>query len=141
MKLAVTLRAWFIVTVQLAAEPLQAPLQPVNVEPSLGVALSVTRCASQKDFVHSLPQSIPLGFDSTVPVPLPDLLTRSSYSLMATLAGPPEAETAAPWAPPLSALAAVRPPLSGLMKLVSTPLPSRFARPIELSPKSVQLMY
>ena len=47
MKLAVTLRAWFIVTVQLAAEPLQAPLQPVTVEPSLGVALSVTFAASQ----------------------------------------------------------------------------------------------
>ena len=42
MKVAVTVRVAVIITVQLLAEPLQAPLQPAKVESSLGVAVNVT---------------------------------------------------------------------------------------------------
>ena len=95
MKVAVTVRVSVIITVQLLAEPLQAPLQPAKVESSLGVAVNVTSWASQKAPVHLAPQLMPPGSDATVPDPLPDLITRRSYSLTATLAGPPPEETAA----------------------------------------------
>ncbi len=42
VNVAVTLCAWLIVTWQLPV-PVQAPLQPANVEPLAGVAVSVTR--------------------------------------------------------------------------------------------------
>jgi hypothetical protein len=41
-KLAVTLAALFSVTVHVSELPVQAPLQPVNVAPGCGVAVSVT---------------------------------------------------------------------------------------------------
>ena len=41
VKVAVTLRAWLIVTWQLPV-PVQAPLQPANVEPLFAVAVNVT---------------------------------------------------------------------------------------------------
>jgi hypothetical protein len=41
VKVAVTLHAWVMVTVQ-APVPLQAPLQPEKVEPAAGVAVKVT---------------------------------------------------------------------------------------------------
>ena len=43
MNVAVTVLAAFIVTEQ-APVPVQAPLQPVNVEPVDGVAVRVTTC-------------------------------------------------------------------------------------------------
>jgi hypothetical protein len=41
LKVAVTDRAWLIVTVQ-APVPVQSPLQPANVEPAAAVGVSVT---------------------------------------------------------------------------------------------------
>jgi hypothetical protein len=41
LKVAVTERAWLIVTVQ-APVPEQSPLQPAKVEPAVGVGVSVT---------------------------------------------------------------------------------------------------
>jgi hypothetical protein len=43
LNVAVTACAAFIVTVQVPV-PVQLPLQPVNVEPPAGVAVSVTCC-------------------------------------------------------------------------------------------------
>jgi hypothetical protein len=42
VKVAVTLRADVMLTLQVALVPLQAPVQPVKVEPAAGVAESVT---------------------------------------------------------------------------------------------------
>ena len=42
LKFAVTNLALSMVTAQVVADPLQAPLQPLNVAPALGVAVNVT---------------------------------------------------------------------------------------------------
>ena len=41
-KLAVTFCVWFMVTVQVAAVPVHAPVQPWKIEPVAGVAVKVT---------------------------------------------------------------------------------------------------
>ena len=41
-KLAVANLALSMVTAQVVADPLQAPLQPLNIAPALGVAVNVT---------------------------------------------------------------------------------------------------
>ena len=45
--------------------------QPINVEPGAGVAVNVIAVPSTKGSLQSVPQSMPAGFDVTVPVPLP----------------------------------------------------------------------
>src|SRR5512137_1813371 len=52
-----------------------SPLQPANVDPVAGVAVSVTGLAETKSAVHVLPQSIPAGSLVTVPAPLPAVVT------------------------------------------------------------------
>src|SRR5690242_7271259 len=49
--------------------PLHAPVQPTNVPPASGVAVSVTIEFSGKPCVHVVPQFMPAGEDVTVPVP------------------------------------------------------------------------
>jgi len=61
---------------QLNALPLQSTLQPVNVEPLLGVALSVTVLPKASVSAQSLPQFMPAGLLVTLPLPL--MLTVSS---------------------------------------------------------------
>ena len=73
VKIALTVLSLSIVRVQVV--PVHAPLQLVNVAPWLGVAVSTTRSASEYRAVHVAPQSIPDGFELTVPVPLPDFVT------------------------------------------------------------------
>jgi len=51
------------------------PLQPVNTDPALGVAVSVTVAPPGKRSLQSPPQSIPAGVDATVPAPVPFLAT------------------------------------------------------------------
>ncbi|MBA3913029.1 MAG: hypothetical protein H0X25_04045 [Acidobacteriales bacterium] len=55
--------------------PVQAPVQPVNAKPGLGVAVSVRVVPLSKFAMQVLPQSIPEGELTTVPVPEPAALT------------------------------------------------------------------
>ena len=57
--------------------PVQAPDQLVNVEPVLGVAVSVTGVPLVKLALHTVPQLIPEGLLVIVPVPVPALSTVS----------------------------------------------------------------
>ena len=51
--------------------PVQAPDQPVNVEPVLGVAVSATAVPLAKLALQVAPQLMPDGLLVTVPVPVP----------------------------------------------------------------------
>ena len=51
------------------------PLQPVNVEPEAGLAVSVTAVPEVKRVLHVLPQLSPPGLLVTVPLPVPALFT------------------------------------------------------------------
>ena len=62
------------VTLQ-APVPLQAPLQPANVEPAAGIAVKVTTVPLVKLAEQVAPQEIPAGELTTVPVPLPLSIT------------------------------------------------------------------
>jgi hypothetical protein len=75
-KVALTFRAWLMVTVQLAV-PVQAPLQPLKVEPVAGAAVKVTTVPAVNEAEHVAPQLMPAGLLATVPVPAPVLLTVS----------------------------------------------------------------
>jgi hypothetical protein len=70
LKVAVTVRAAVIVTVQLPV-PVHAPLQPANVEPDAALARSVTCVPAVYVLVHVAPHEIPAGELVTVPVPEP----------------------------------------------------------------------
>jgi hypothetical protein len=74
LKVAVTDRAAVIETVQVPV-PVQAPLQPANVEPLAAEAVSVTEVPLAKLALHVLPQLIPVGDELTVPVPVPARVT------------------------------------------------------------------
>jgi hypothetical protein len=78
VNVAVTAAAALIVTVH-GPVPVQAPLHPVNAEPALGVAVSVTTVPLTKSALHVAPQSIPAGLLVTVPAPVPARLTASVY--------------------------------------------------------------
>jgi hypothetical protein len=61
-------------------EPVPAqppPLQPANVDPDAGTALSVTVVPPENDREHAVPQLMPLGLLVTVPLPVPLLATCS----------------------------------------------------------------
>ena len=75
LNVAVTLRAWLINTEQVV--PVQAPLQPANVEPVAAAAVSVTVVVLEKLAEQAEPQLTPVGDDVTVPAPVPALVTVS----------------------------------------------------------------
>jgi len=75
VKVALTLRAWVIETVQVVLVPEQAPLQPEKLEPLPAAALRVTLVLSAKLPLQLLPQLTPLGLEVTVPLPVPFVLT------------------------------------------------------------------
>ena len=76
-KVAVTARTALIVTVQVLV-PVQAPLQPVKIDPAAGAAVSVTTVPVVKEVEQVAPQEMPAGALVTVPLPLPDLVTLSA---------------------------------------------------------------
>jgi len=71
LKVAVTDVAAFRETVQVTSEPLQAPDHPVNMEPGLAAAFSVTDVPSANVPLHVLPQLTLAGLMATVPAPSP----------------------------------------------------------------------
>ena len=72
---AVTVWSAFITTLQEPFPLHPPPLQPVNVEPPAGAAVSTTVLPVAKSAAQVVPQEIPLGLLVTVPVPVPDLVT------------------------------------------------------------------
>jgi hypothetical protein len=70
----VTLRAAVIDVVQVPV-PVQAPLQPANVEPVVAAAVRVTDVPLAKLALQVVPQFTPVGAEVTVPAPLPALVT------------------------------------------------------------------
>jgi hypothetical protein len=78
VKVATTLRAPLIVTLQVDAVPVQSPPHPVNTESAPGVAVSCTGLPATKALdVQVVPQSMPGGELRTVPPPVPRVLTAS----------------------------------------------------------------
>ena len=77
VKVAVTDLAATIVTTQVPVPLQPEPLQPVKVELTSGVAVSVTVVPCPKVAEHVEPQSMPAGELVTVPDPVPALLTFS----------------------------------------------------------------
>ena len=82
LKFAVTLLAAVILTVQVLLLPVQAPDQPIKVEPEAGVAVNVTLLLVAKLAEQVAPQLIPVGKLVTVPVPVPDLPTVSRFGFV-----------------------------------------------------------
>jgi hypothetical protein len=74
LKLAPTDCAEFIVTLH-APVPLQAPLQPANVEPGSGLVVKLTTVPLSKLARQVEPHEIPEGELVTVPPPVPLLVT------------------------------------------------------------------
>ncbi len=74
LKLAVTVCAALIVTVQVAVVPVQAPDQPLKVDPAVAAAVNVTLLFWLKLAAQVAPQLIPAGVLVTVPVPVPVLV-------------------------------------------------------------------
>src|SRR5437867_3566253 len=72
LKLAVRLEFALMVKLQFAV-PVQAPVQPENVEPEAAVAERLTAVPLCRVLEQVLPQLMPLPV--TVPVPVPFLLT------------------------------------------------------------------
>jgi len=73
LNVAVTVRADDIVTVHVGPATVSHPLQPVNVDPEMAVAVSVTELPLTYGSEQSAPQVIPPGFEVMVPAPPPAL--------------------------------------------------------------------
>jgi hypothetical protein len=89
-------------------EPLQpAPLNPLNVDPLVGAAVSDTVMPVAKSAAHVPGQEIPLGLLVTVPVPFPPKVTVSrsvetgTVKRAVTVAFPVTLQAPVPEQPPL----------------------------------------
>ena len=72
-KVAVTEAAVFTTQLPVPVQP--PPLQPVKVDPPSAVAVSVTVVLLMKLALQSAPQSIPVGTETTFPLPSPPFRT------------------------------------------------------------------
>ena len=117
MKVAVTVRAWLMVTVQVPVPEQPSPLQPAKFEPALAVAVSVTLVPVANVFEQALVQLMPIGLLVTVPLPAPERLTVSVWKVV--------------WA--LKVAVTVR---AWLMVTVQVPAPVQFSplQPAKLEP-------
>ena len=70
-KVAVTVAAVFTTQLPVPVHPL--PLQPVKVDPPSAVAVRVTVVLLKKFALQIPPQSMPVGAETTFPVPVPPL--------------------------------------------------------------------
>jgi hypothetical protein len=61
--------------------PLQAPLQPVKIEPAEGVAVNVMEVPLLNAALQAVPQLIPAGSLVTVPLPVPERLSVNTGEL------------------------------------------------------------
>ena len=77
VKVAVAAWSAVSVSVQVAALPLQAPLQPMNVDPGAATAVSVTLVPFANVVSQMAPQSMLAGLLVTEPLPVPALVTVS----------------------------------------------------------------
>jgi hypothetical protein len=77
VNVAVTAVAAVRVTTQLPVPLQPPPLQPVNADPALGVAVSVTTVPLTKSAAQVAPQSMPVGLLVTAPLPPPPWVTVS----------------------------------------------------------------
>jgi hypothetical protein len=77
VNVAVTDLAALIDSVQVVVAPVQAPLQPVKLEPAPATAVSVTLAPLTKLNWHVAPQSMPAGLLETEPAPVPAVATES----------------------------------------------------------------
>jgi hypothetical protein len=75
LNVAVTVFAKSIVTLQVAADPVQAPDHPANTEPGLAEAVSVTSVPEENSQAHVVPQLMPDGLLVTGPLPVPAFWT------------------------------------------------------------------
>src|SRR5262249_5161618 len=71
VKPAITVVAAVIVVVQVPVPLQPPPVQPVNVEPAAGAAVNVTAWPKSESAWQVGLQLMPVGFDVTVPAPLP----------------------------------------------------------------------
>ena len=77
VNVAVTARAWDIVTWQAAVPVQPSPVQPLKTDPESAIAVSVTSVPAPNAAAHPPPQLIPAGLLVTVPPPVPVLVTVS----------------------------------------------------------------
>ena len=77
LNVAVTDRAWLIVTWHCPVPEQPSPLQPANTEPSAAVAVKVTTVPLVYCAEHVAPQLMPAGELATVPEPEPAFVTVS----------------------------------------------------------------
>ena len=82
LNVAVTVRAAFMDTVQVAPAEVSHPVHPVNVDPDAALAVNVTVAPLTYGSEQSAPQLMPAGLDATVPVPTSALVTPSVKSTL-----------------------------------------------------------
>jgi len=79
LKVAVTLRAWLMVTWQVLPVPVQEPLHPAKTDPAEAEAVNVTTVPLAYSAPQAVPQSMPAGLDVTLPLPVPPFVTVKAY--------------------------------------------------------------
>ena len=77
VKVAVTAVGAISVTLQVPVPLQPPPVQPVKVEPTVGVAVSVIVVPWLNVAEHVAPQLMPAGDEVTVPAPVPAWVTES----------------------------------------------------------------